>query len=202
MQIQKINTSFYNKNSKLSSKPTFGSKVSTQGLKNINIGSMPAGNIGKIKVLKANGKEAWLDVIKSTYHDYETYNFVNELKQVIGKIEFRFNKYVRPLEGEKDHVFVTELRNFSDPNTPYYTKGLEEYNQIGTKLLQVAVKRSFENNCNGNIELVAKRRQEVLKFYEILGFRQSSNVGLYGNPYRLQLAEDKIESLAMKYGGI
>ena len=53
-----------------------------------------------------------------------------------------------------------------------------------------------------NIELVAKRRQEVLKFYEILGFRQSSNVGLYGNPYRLQLAEDKIESLAMKYGGI
>lgn len=200
MQVNKISTN-YNKNY-YTQKPTFKSNFTPKALKAVNIGSMPVGFIGKIKTLKANGEEALLNVIKSTYKDYETYFLVDDYNQKIGKIDFRFNKYTWRLKNEKDHVFVSELKNFSNPNTPYYKHGLEEYKHIGTKLLQLAQIRSFENNCDGNIELVAKNRKEVMDFYKNLGFKQSENISIYENPYRLQLSPEGVNLLANKYNGL
>jgi len=200
MQITKISTNF-NKNY-YAQKPTFKSKALAKAIESKNIGSMPVGFIGKIKTLKANGEEAFLNVIKSAYKDYETYQLQDNYERVIGKIEFRFNKYIYKIKNEKDHVFVSELRNFSNPNTPYYKQGLEEYKHIGTKLLQLAQIRSFENNCNGNIELIAKNRKEVIEFYKNLGFKQFENISIYENPYRLQLAPESISLLANKYDGL
>ena len=62
--------------------------------------------------------------------------------------------------------------------------------------------RSFENNCDGNIELVAKNRKEVLDFYKNLGFVQAENIGLFGNPYRLSLSSEAMDTFANKYGGL
>ena len=147
LQIQNnYNGNYYN-----TSRPTFKSNIKARTVKNINLGTMPSGFIGKIKTIKADGTEAILNLIKSQYHDYETYLIKNDSEQIIGLIEFRFNKYTHKYGDDKDHVFVSNLRNFSNPKTPYYKNGLEEYKHIGTKLLQLAHQRSIENNCNGNI---------------------------------------------------
>lgn len=199
MKVLQIQTNYKNY---YAQKPTFKSNVAAKTLKTINIGSMPAGFIGKLRTLKANGEEALLNVIKSTYKDYETYQLQDDYDRVIGKIEFRFNKYTYRLNNEKDHVFVSELKNFSNPNTPYYRNGVEEYKHIGTNLLQLAQIRSFENNCDGNIELVAKNRKDVINFYKNLGFKQSENISMYENPYRLELAPEAKDTLAKKYDGI
>ena len=136
MKILQIQTNY--KNNYYAQQPTFKSNVAVETVRTMNIGSMPVGFIGKIKTLKANGEEAFLNVIKSTYKDYETYSLTDDYNHMIGKIDFRFNKYAWRLNNEKDHVFVSELRNFSNPKTPYYKNGLEEYKHIGTKLLQLA----------------------------------------------------------------
>lgn len=200
MQVNKILTN-YNNNYYIQ-KPIFKSNAAAKALKTTNIGAMPNGFIGKVKTIKANGTEAMLNLTKSTYHQYEIYEFTDDYENIIGSIQFRFNKYTHKYGDDKDHVFVSELRNFSNPNTPYYKKGLEEYKHIGTKLLQLAQMRSFENNCDGNIELVAKNRKEVLDFYKNLGFVQAENIGLFGNPYRLSLSSEAMDTFANKYGGL
>ncbi len=192
----------YNFNSKNSINPNFKSNVVTKNVATKNLGLTTNGFIGKLEVVKANGKKALLNLVKSIYNDYEIYNLTDDYDRTIGRIEFRFNKSPWKTNKEKDHVFVSELRNFSNPNTPYYKNGLEEYKQIGTKLLQLAYKRSIENNCDGNIELVAKNHKEVLEFYKKLGFKQPENISIYENPYRLSLSTDAMESFANKYGGL
>lgn len=198
----KLQLTPYNCYSKAITTPVFRGVVPVETIKNVNIGAMPNGVIGKIKVFKASGKEAFLNLEKYTTSTEESYHLKDELNNIVGKIDFFFNRPVWAMDDETSHVFVKELRNFSNPNTPYYKKGLEEYRQVGTKLLQVAHKRSLENNCEGNIELVAKNEKAVLEFYKNLGFEQPANITPYMNPYRLHLAKDKQSILAQKYGGI
>ena len=183
-------------------KPTFKSKAIIDTVRNKNIGSMPLGFIGKIKTIKTNGQEVWVNVIKSKYSDYEIYKLTDDFEKVIGSIEMRFNRYTWRTQNEQDHVFVSELRNFSNPRTPYYKDGLEEYKRVGTRLLQIALQRSYEDSCDGNIQLVAKNRKEVLGFYKNLGFKQPVNITKYENPYRLYLAEEAKSLLLNKYEGL
>lgn len=195
MLVQKINSNGY------ITRPSFKSQ-SFKSLKDCNLGALPNGIIGQIKAIKANGQEACLNLEKFASSSLETYQLKDRVGNVVGKIDFYFNKPIWIMDDETNHVFVKELRNFSNPNTPYYKKGLEEYKQIGTKLLQIAHKRSLENGCDGNIELVAKNEKFVLDFYKKLGFEQPADITYSINPYRLHLDFDKQNQLASKYGGI
>ena len=201
MKISNIRQNYYKHNT-YTSQPSFKSKIKTEKIQNINLGLLPKGYIGKIEVIKADGQKELLNLVKSAYHDYELYSLMDETKNIIGSISFRFNKYQWKYYNEKNHLFVSELRNFSNPTTPYYKKGLDEYKHIGTKLLQLALMRSFENECDGNIELIAKNKQEVINFYKNSGFKQNKNVSIYENPYRFYLDENNKDFLANKYGGL
>ena len=202
MKIQSIQQN-YNFHKYSVSKPSFQAKFSVETIAGKNLGASPNGLLGKIQVLKNTGEEVFLNLFKSKYSKYEIYTLKDNFEREIGRIELTFNKYDQwKTEGDEDHVFVSELRNFSDSKTPYYVDGLDEYKHVGTRLLQLALKRSYEENCNGNIELVAKNRKEVLEFYRRLGFEQPANITKFGNPFRLHLADEAKDLLAMKYGGL
>ena len=201
MRIQTI-SSKYNLKNNYSTKPSFKSTPVTQSLVSKNLGSSANGFIGKLEVLKANGKKVLLNLKKSTCNDYEIYRLMDDCERVIGSIEFRFNKYQYRLNNEQDHLFVSELRNFSNTKTPDYKKELEEHKHIGTMLMQLALQRSYEEGFDGNIQLVAKNRNEVVDFYKSLGFKQPANITIYENPNRLSLSEDGKTILKNKYGGL
>ncbi len=201
MRIQNIQTN-YNRNYTCPSKASFKSNVLIGSLKNKNIGEMANGCIGKLEMVKANSENALLNLMKSTCQDYEIYKLTDDAQRVIGCMELRFNKYAWKYNDEKDHVFVSSLKNYSNPKTPYYTRQLDEYKHVGTKLLQIALKRSQEGNCEGNIELIAKSRQEVYDFYKFLGFEHVAPVSIYENPNRFRLSGRNVNILANKYGGL
>lgn len=202
MKIYAITQNYnYNKNSV--TKPTFQSKFLVETIGKKHLGLAQNGFLGKVQVLKLTGEEAFLNLYKSNYSKYEIYTLKDNFDREIGKVELTFNKYDSWGSPEdKDHVFVSELKNYSDSKTPYYIKGLDEYKHIGTRLLQVAQRRSYEEGCDGNIELVAKNRKEVLEFYKRLGFEQPANITRFGNPYRLHLASSAKDGLCNKYGGL
>ena len=121
-----------------------------------NIGSCLEGYIGKVAVRK--GREgATLNVFKKFKENaVENYTIKNDVGDIIGTIDISIRKYKQePWERtDPSHVFVDELRNFSNPNTPYYKQGLDYYKDIGTRLLQIAQRRSDEAQCQGNIKFL------------------------------------------------
>ena len=199
MKIEHISTKF---NSNKDIKPRFGKNIS-KTLKEVNLGTLCCGTVGKIRVLKSNGQMALLNVEKSILSSMEIYKLKDDFDNEIGKIEFTIRKNTNLISSKNsNYVFINELRNYSNPNTPYYKKGLEEYKQVGTKLIQIAQKRSYESSCNGNIELIAKNEDFVLNFYKKLGFTQSAHITRFDNPYRLYLKDEAKDFLANLYNGI
>lgn len=155
--------------------PSFKGINPVETIKHCNVGMMPDGIIGKVRVFKKNGEETFLNVIKMKgATNQETYMLKDKYGKLIGEMDIKINKinnYDR-LEFSEDpsHVFVDYLRNYSRPNTPYHKEGLEEYKGIGTRLLQIAQRRSDEACCNGNIQLHSKN--ESKDFYKKLGFAE------------------------------
>ncbi len=147
-----------------SSVPTFkGNGIQT--LTHTNIGSCLEGYIGKIRVRKGDGSENYVNVFKRYLCEgYENYTAKTEEDQVVGEISLAIKKYPAQTyysgQGDPSHVFVTELKNYSNPNTPFYRKGLEYHKDIGTRLLQIAQRRSDEAQCQGNIKLIAKNESK------------------------------------------
>ena len=93
---------------------------------------------------------------------------------------------------------VDDLRNFSKPNTPYHDKNLEYFKDIGTRLLQIAQRRSDEAQCVGNIKLIPM--PESRRYY-------TDKIGMIKdptNPYgsAFILPPDKKEPLSKMYGGL
>lgn len=202
IQFSPYNYSAY-KVSNYSTKPTFKGGIPVETIKNCNIGMMPNGLIGKIKTLKANGEEAFLKVYKHANYLKELYFIKDDKEQVVGEIELRIKKALNydktEFTQDPSHVFVETLRNYSNPSTPYYRNGLEEYKGIGTRLLQIAQRRSDEACCNGNIELISKL--ESSDFYFKLGFKNTSLV--WGaNPHKMYLPPEAKEPLSRFYGGL
>ncbi|MFI3301216.1 MAG: GNAT family N-acetyltransferase [Candidatus Gastranaerophilales bacterium] len=72
----------------------------------------------------------------------------------------------------------------------------DEYKGVGTRLLQIAQRRSDEANCYGNIQL--KSLPEAIKFYTELGFRTK----LGGNFDDFHLPAEAKEPLSKLYGGL
>lgn len=183
-----------------STKPAFKGLVSVETIKHYNLGMMSNGYIGKVKLLKANGEEAILNVEKRAFELEENYKLKDDVGKIIGEIVLKIRRPLWSTEKDAGHIFVDELRNFSNPKTPYYTKGLEEYKQIGTRLLQIAQRRSDECRLNGNIELISKN--ESMEFYKKLGFKQTPFLSRFDNPNKMYLPPDAKEPLSRMYGGL
>ena len=171
-----------------------------------NIGMMPYGYIGKIKTTIPSGKDVFLNLFKQKDYDGEIYFLKDDFDRVIGEMKIKIKKFLDydkvMYNSDPSHVFVDELRNFSNPRTPYYRDGLQEYSHIGTKLLQVAQRRSDESLCNGNIELIAKGNNEVLAFYDKLGFKKPPFLMKFENQGKRYLPPESKDPLSKMYGGL
>lgn len=188
--------------------PNFKGFNPVETIKHYNVGMMPDGIIGKVKVFKKSGEEAFLNVMKiKCSTNQETYMLKDKYGKIIGEMDIKINKannYDR-LEFTEDpsHVFVDFLMNYSNRNTPYYKEGLEEYKDVGTRLLQIAQRRSDEACCNGNIRLHSKN--ESKEFYKKLGFAEEpfSPYDIQrGNQHRMYLPPDAKEPLSRRDGGL
>lgn len=190
----------------------FGNSSCVQTLKNINIGAAPEGLIGKIKVRNKENKECFLDVSKKIIIDgCENYLVQNDDKNVVGEIVLKVKKYTDydKLEYQSDpsHVFVSNLFNYSNPSTPYYKK-TEQYKDIGTRLLQIALKRSYEAMCNGNLKLVSKNESKnwyknIIGMTEEFPATQNSPYRFnIHNPNSMILPSGEKEHLANLHGGL
>lgn len=172
-------------------------------LTHTNIGMAKNGLIGKVEVLKATGDKVFLNVFKQGGFLKEYYFLKDDVDNIIGEIELRVKKAINydkvAYPQDPSHVYVELLRNYSDPKTPFYRKGLEEYKHIGARLLQIAQRRSDEAQCNGNIELIS--RIESFNFYYALNFK-NTDIAWGGNPYRLYLPPEAKEPFSKRYGGL
>jgi hypothetical protein len=172
-------------------------------LTHTNIGMAKNGLIGKVEVLKASGEKVFLNIYKYASFLKEIYFLKDNAEQVIGEIELRIKKAINydkvAYPQDPSHVYVELLRNDSDPKTPFYRKGLEEYKNIGARLLQIAQRRSDEAQGNGNIELTS--RTESFDFYNTRDFK-NWDLSWGGNPYRLYLPPEAKEPLSKRYGGL
>ena len=189
------------------SNPTFQHNI-PNALTHTNIGSCLEGYIGKVSVRKYD-KNVALNVFKKFKEKaIENYTIQNDTGDVIGTIDVSIKKYQQsPWERTNpSHVFVDNLRNFSNPNTPYYKSGLEHYKDIGTRLLQIAQRRSDEAMCEGNIKLISKG--ESLNWYKnIIGMRQefphiSGMKFNIHNQNQLYLPPENKEPLSRLQGGL
>lgn len=185
---------------------SFGQNIQT--LTHTNIGSCLEGYIGKIRVRKTDG-EVYLNVFKKYIgRDAENYVIQNDKNEAVGSINV-FIRKIQPNPWDKtdpSHVFVDELRNFSKPDTPYHNPKLEYFKDIGTRLLQIAQRRSDEANCCGNIKLISKG--ESLNWYKnVIGMRQEFPPipGMkfqIHNPNQLYLPPEAKEPLSRIQGGL
>lgn len=143
-------------------KTSFKGNCFVETIKHTNIGNCLEGYIGKVRVRKgANNQETFLNVFKRYLdHNIENYAIKDDMDRLVGEVDVAIKKYepamydwTRGLE-DPSHVFVDNLKNYSNPNTPYYNKELEHYKDVGTRLLQIAQRRSDEAQCVGNIKLI------------------------------------------------
>lgn len=200
-QIQSTN-SLHSKNS------VYFKQNIPHALTHTNIGSCLEGYIGKVAVRKGN-ENVTLNVFKKFKENaIENYTIRNDKDEIVGTIDLVIKKYRQePWERtDPSHVFVDELRNFSNPNTPYYKEGLEYCKDVGTRLLQIAQRRSDEAQCQGNIKLISKG--ESLNWYKIvIGMRQEfppipgMRFNIH-NPNQLYLPPENKEPLSRLQGGL
>ncbi len=180
-------------------------------LTHTNIGSCLEGYVGKVFVRKPSGEKALVNVFKEKLcTNYENYSIKNDSNDVLGEMAVAINKYQSneylPWMGNPNHVFVSELRNYSNPNTPYYKKGLDYHKDIGTRLLQIAQRRSDEAQCEGNIKLISKN--ESKEWYKrVIGmteeFPEEQNLKFkIHNPNSMVLPPHAKEPLSKLQGGL
>ena len=199
---------------KASSRPNFTGGIET--LTHTNIGSCMEGYIGKIRVRKGSDKsEQYLNVFKKFIgFNEENYSIKNDFGDLIGEMNIKIKKIqpspwsdLDPIENES-HVFVDELRNYSNPNTPYYKQGLEYMKDIGTRLLQIAQRRSDEAMCEGNIRLISKGESKDW-YKNIIGMTEiyppipnSKQRFCLHNPNLLKIPPHNKEPLSRLQGGL
>ena len=197
--------------------PNFTGHWGVETLTHTNIGSCIEGYIGKIYVRKADNSPGFLNVFKKRIgRNEENYSIKNDKNELIGEMNIQINKYLPgsydPLTYPEDpsHVFVDKLMNYSKPGTPYYKDGLEYFKDIGTRLLQIAQRRSDEANCVGNIKLVAKGEskpwyKKVIGMVEEFPPETQSNYRFkfnFRNPNIMILPPNSKEPLSRLQGGL
>lgn len=194
--------------------PAFSGNWAVETLTHTNIGSCMEGYIGKIHARKADGSECYLNVFKRFLgENAENYAIKNDKNEIIGEADIVIRKYqpnsYNSFEQLSDpsHVYVDKLRNYSKPDTPYYKQGLEYVKDIGTRLLQIAQRRSDESACCGNIKLTAKN--ESKQWYKnVIGMVEEFPQENYNfkfrinNPNKMILPPHSKEPLSRLQGGL
>lgn len=178
-------------------------------LTHTNIGMCADGFIGKIRVRLGSGGDAFLNVIKGRGFDCEEYKIMDDLNNLVGEAQVKIKKFSNydhfEHKSDPSHVFVDNLRNYSKPDTPYHNKNLPYYKDIGTRILQIAQRRSDESNCCGNIKLIAKN--ESKPFYKDVihmreEFPEGSPLRFFNNPNTMYLPPESKEPLSRLQGGL
>ena len=180
--------------------PSFGN---IQRLTHLNLGMMGEGFIGHVELQNVTKNRIDLiPVFKSFDCGNERYFLKTNEGKLIGEILTKINKYYNYenflYHSNPSHVLVDDLRNYSNPNTPYWNKELDYYKGVGTRLLQIAQRRSDEAQCMGNIRL--NSMPEARAYYvNKIGMIKDPN-----NPYSgmLIIPPDKKEPLSKMYGGL
>lgn len=169
------------------------------------------GYIGKIRVRQVDNSESFLNVFKKYLGGgYENYSVRNDNNNLIGEIYLtikKFTDYDRyNFPEDPSHVYVSELRNYSNPTTPFYKEGLEWYKDIGVRLMQIAQRRSDEALCKGNIKLISKNESKS-RYKNFIGMTEEfSNLDGYKfniyNPNAMILPPQAKEHLLKLNGGL
>lgn len=186
-----------------SKQPSFSGAGNIQRLTHMNIGMMPQGFIGHVSLRNSSkGTEEFVKVFKNFDCGNERYFLKNDKDELIGEFLAKINKYFDydriTYKEDPSHVFIDDLRNYSKPGTPYWNQNMDYYKGVGTRLLQIAQRRSDEARCVGNIRL--NSMPEARKFYtNKIGMVQDPN-----NPFSgmLIIPPDKKEPLSRMYGGL
>lgn len=190
------------------SRPNFKGRFNVETISNTHIGNSLNGLLGNIKVKAPDTKQPYLKVLKNTSSTGEEYRVLDKSNKLIGILDLVIRKdnpsYYQP-KGDNSHVFIRELKNFSTPRTPYHNKELPKYGDVGTRLMQIALKRSIESGCSGNIKLIAKG--ESKPFYEnvikmVEEFPEGSPERRFNNPNTMFLPKEAQEHLKNLHGGL
>ena len=177
MRINPITPYYQNYQYKTSAKPAFSGFRPFETIKHLNLGMADVGIIGKVRVFDSAGHDKFLNVVKDTgVCGTEIYMLKTNYGEIIGEMIMRITKDPPPHKvartGEPSWVWVDFLRNYSNPNTKYYREGLPEYKGIGTRLLQIAQRRSDETMCGGNLHL----RSPFMNGWDLKKFRHYTNI--------------------------
>lgn len=186
-----------------STQPSFRGYGDIQRLTHMNIGMQGKGFIGQVFLENVTkGKDELINVFKGFDCGNERYYLKNDQDELIGEFLIKINKYFDydrfTYKEDPSHVLVDDLMNYSKPDTPFWNKKLDYYKGVGTRLLQIAQRRSDEANCFGNIRL--NSMPEARPFYmNKIGMVKDPN-----NPYSgmLVIPWDKKEPLSKMYGGL
>ena len=190
--IQTIATIYQNKTNNNYPKTTFnGLLLNTKSLSKQNIGKMKDGIIGKIEVKSIGDKKVLLDVEKIVdKFGLEYYAVLDKSGGILGEIEFK-----PTITNDTKHVWVEHL-------VSHYSSFMKlgNYTEIGTRLMQIALKRSEEAGCDGNIELFTT---EIGKsFYEKIGMETFFPLLNSRQQHRMYLTQDGKQKLKTLYGGL
>lgn len=202
MKIYNLNTNYHTNKTNITV-PSFRHNA-METIKHTNIGMAPNGIIGKVRVRKSNGQECFLNVLKNAViNGEETYQLQERFGKVVGEINIKIKKLSNDMgygSNNPSHVFVETLRNYSKKGTDYTRTGLEEYKDIGTRLIQIAQRRSDESFCQGNIEL--KSKEGAKPFYKKLGFEFVPMPYGSENSNKMYLPPHAKEALSKIQGGL
>ncbi|GEM_PF-1029038 len=185
-------------------KPAFKGMAPVQSLAGKNIGAMKNGVIGQVRVFNVWGERSYLDVVKSADgKGNELYTLENCFGEIVGEMDIKINRAFnydkRNFPQDPSHVLVEFICNHSNPKTNYFNESVEEYKHIGTRLLQIALKRSEESLCNGSIKLSSVPKAK--EFYKKLGFKEiPTKDGLFTG--YMDLPPSAREPLSKMYGGL
>lgn len=203
--VSYFTTTNYSANFRKRSNVSFRHNIQT--LANINLGCCPEGFIEKVNV-RQGFSNAKLNLFKTfRAENVENYTIRDNKNEIVGNVDVFITK-CQPVSWQSDsasYVFLDDLRNFSRPGTPYHNPKLDYYKDIGTRLLQVAMKRSYEEDCSGNIRLVSVN--EALDWYKNkIAMKQlyPPTPGCFAihNPNLLFLPEEAKKYLSELQGGL
>lgn len=200
MKIYNI-TPNYIQNYALNLKQTsFSGHDPVETITHYNIGIMPDGYIGKVKVFNSAGKEEYLDVLKvKCQSGDENYYIKDKAFNTVGEMTIQIKKFYdydrTEFPQDPSHIWVQNLENYSSDRSGSEECPKKNYKSIGTRLMQIAQRRSDECGCNGNIKLYSKKDSK--EFYEKLGFKVEN-----GGYHQYYLPPEAKEPLSKMYGGL
>ena len=203
----------YTSSRKTTAKPSFTGGMIPEALTHVNIGAKAEGFIGKVRVRLADGGEAIVNVFKKYVGtNMENYRIINDYNELLGEMTMKIKKtncvdYCNSSPVGPNYVFVDMLKNYTRPGTPDHNPKIIHHKDIGTRLLQIAQRRSDEALCNGELKLNSKGESREW-YINVIGMKQEfpPEKSMYHfqvhNPNMLYLPPESKERLSRLQGGL